>query len=204
MKNMRYILWSILCLSLFFSALTHAQDSQETEDAVPRYILDAIVVTASRTETPIKQVSGSIVVITADDIERSAQNTVAGVLRDAGGLSVVQTGGTGRNASVFLRGAESSYTLFMIDGVEVNDPMSPGRGYNPAHLSVDQVERIEVLYGPQSTLYGSDAIAGRRKHHYKAWGRKSENRGVHRRWRAGNVSKPGRNQRRNGSISVHV
>ena len=160
MKNMRYILWSILCLSLFSSALTHAQDSQETEDAVPRYILDAIVVTASRTETSIKQVSGSIVVITADDIERSAQNTVAGVLRDAGGLSVAQTGGTGRNASVFLRGAESSYTLFMIDGVEINDPMSPGRGYNPAHLSVDQVERIEVLYGPQSTLYGSDAIAG--------------------------------------------
>ena len=95
MKNMRYILWSILCLSLFSSGLTHAQDSQETEDAVPRYILDAIVVTASRTETPIKQVSGSIVVITADDIERSAQNTVAGVLRDAGGLSVAQTGGGG-------------------------------------------------------------------------------------------------------------
>ena len=133
---------------------------RKRRDAVPRYILDAIVVTASRTETPIKQVSGSIVVITAGDIERSAQNTVAGVLRDAGGLSVAQTGGTGRNASVFLRGAESSYTLFMIDGVEVNDPMSPGRGYNPAHLTVDQVERIEVLYGPQSTLYGSDAIAG--------------------------------------------
>ncbi len=129
-------------------------------DPVRWYILDTIVVTASRTETTLKQVSGSIVVISADDIERSGRNTVAGVLRDAGGLSVAQTGGTGRTASVFLRSAESAYTLFLIDGVEVNDPMSPGRGFNPAHLTVDQVERIEVLYGSQSTLYGSDAIAG--------------------------------------------
>ena len=160
MKYIRDILSLILGLCLFSVMPVHAQDTQDPADQEPRYIFDTIVVTASRTETPLNQVSGSITVITAEDIERSSQSTVAGLLRDVGGLSIAQNGGPGKNASVFLRGAESAYTLFMIDGVEINDPMSPGRSFSPAHLSVDQVERIEVLYGSQSTLYGSDAIAG--------------------------------------------
>ncbi len=151
---------SILSLSLLFALPSLAQNTQDTADQEPRYILDTIVVTASRTETPLNQVSSSIAVITAEDIERSSQSTVAGLLRDVGGLSIAQNGGPGKNASVFLRGAESAYTLFLIDGVEINDPMSPGRSFSPAHLSVDQIERIEVLYGSQSTLYGSDAVAG--------------------------------------------
>ena len=160
MLNKRTVIGSMLSLSLLCSVPVLAQQEPDTADQAPRYILDTIVVTATRVDTPLRQVSSSISVITAEDMERSGQTTVAGVLRDVGGLSVAQTGGTGANASVFLRGAESAYTLFLIDGVEVNDPMSPGRGYSPAHLTVDQVERIEVLYGSQSTLYGSDAIAG--------------------------------------------
>ena len=166
MKHIPHAIKAVLCFYLLSAAPGFAQNSQDPPDPAdpagqePRYILDTIVVTATKIETPLRQVSSSIAVITADDIERSSQNTVAGVLRDVGGLSMAQAGGTGKNASVFLRGAESSYTLFLIDGIEVNDAMSPGRGYNPAHLTVDQVERIEVLYGSQSTLYGSDAIAG--------------------------------------------
>ena len=163
MKHLRSTLKSVFCLILL-SALPgfaqEPQDTQDTADQAPRYILDTVVVTGNRIETPLRQVSSSIAVITAEDMARSGQTTVADVLRDIGGLSVAQTGGTGANASVFLRGAGSAYTLFLIDGVEVNDPMSPGRGYSPAHLTVDQVARIEVLYGSQSTLYGSDAIAG--------------------------------------------
>ena len=160
MINLRNALKSALCLSLFSAAPVLAQHTQDTADQTPRFILDTVVVTAARVETPLRQVSSTISVITAEDMERSGRRTVADVLRDVGGLSVAQNGGAGRNASVFLRGAESAYTLFLIDGVEVNDPMSPGRSYSPAHLTVDQVERIEVLYGSQSTLYGSDAIAG--------------------------------------------
>ena len=160
MKPIRDALSSFLGLCLFSVIPSHAQDTQDPADQEPRYIFDTIVVTASRTETPLNQVSSSITVITAEDIENSNQSTVAGLLRDVGGLSIAQNGGPGKNASVFLRGAESAYTLFLIDGVEINDPMSPGRSFSPAHLSVDQIERIEVLYGSQSTLYGSDAIAG--------------------------------------------
>ena len=163
MKHIPHAIKTVLCFYLLSAVPGFAQNPQDPADQVdqePRYILDAVVVTAAKIETPLRQVSSSIAVITADDIERSSQNTVAGVLRDVGGLSMAQAGGTGKNASVFLRGAESSYALFLIDGIEVNDAMSPGRGYSPAHLTVDQVERIEVLYGSQSTLYGSDAIAG--------------------------------------------
>ncbi len=158
--TMRSALASILGLCLLSATPGFAQTVQDTADQEPRYIFDTIVVTASKIETPLKQISSTITVIPAEDIERSTRSTVTGLLRDVGGLSIAQSGGPGKNASVFLRGAESSYALFMIDGVEINDPMSPGRGYSPAHLSVDQVERIEVLYGSQSTLYGSDAIAG--------------------------------------------
>ena len=162
MNNLRNALKSALCLTVLSAApiLAQNQNTQDTADQTPRFILDTVVVTATRVETPLRQVSSSIAVITAGDMERSGRHTVADVLRDVGGLSVAQTGGAGNNASVFLRGAESAYTLFLIDGVEVNDPMTPGRSYSPAHLTVDQVERIEVLYGSQSTLYGSDAIAG--------------------------------------------
>lgn len=165
MKSIRSALKSALCLSILSAAPglvenVLAQNTRDAADQTPRFILDTVVVTAARVETPLRQVSSSISVITAADMERSGRHTVADVLRDVGGLSVTQSGGAGKNASVFLRGAESAYTLFLIDGVEVNDPMSPGRSYSPAHLTVDQVERIEVLYGSQSTLYGSDAIAG--------------------------------------------
>lgn len=163
MKNLRSPLKTVFCLILFSAMPGFAQDTQDTQDTsdqAPRYILGTVVVTGNKIETPLRQVSSSIAVITAEDMARSGQATVAEVLRDVGGLSVAQNGGPGKNASVFLRGAESAYTLFLIDGVEVNDPMSPGRSYTPAHLTVDQVERIEVLYGSQSTLYGSDAIAG--------------------------------------------
>lgn len=160
MKYLQCTLKSVCCIVLLSAMPGFAQNTQDSADEAPRYTLDTVVVTGNRIETPLRQVSSSIAVITAEDIKRSSRTTVADVLRDVGGLSVAQNGGTGRNASVFLRGAESAYTLFLIDGVEVNDPMSPGRSYTPAHLTVDQVARIEVLYGSQSTLYGSDAIAG--------------------------------------------
>lgn len=119
-----------------------------------------VVVTATRLNTPAEEVGSSITVITDDQIDKMQKRTVLDVLRSVPALDVVQSGGPGGATSVFMRGAKSEHTLVLIDGVEMNDPISTGRGYDFAHLSVDGIERIEILRGPQSTLYGSDAIGG--------------------------------------------
>lgn len=122
--------------------------------------LGEIVVTATRDELPIEQVGSSITVITAKQIEQQQQQTVADALRMVPGLDVVRSGGAGQTASVFMRGADSRHTLVLIDGVELNDPSTTGGEYHFGFLTTDNIERIEVLRGPQSTLYGSHAIGG--------------------------------------------
>ncbi len=121
---------------------------------------DRIVVTATRTEQKVEDVASSVTVVTESDIEETQAKTACDALRNVPGLSVVQTGPVGGIVSVFMRGAKSQHTLVMVDGIEVSDPMSPGRGVNPANVTVDNIDRIEVIRGPQSTLYGSDAIGG--------------------------------------------
>jgi vitamin B12 transporter len=119
-----------------------------------------IVVTASRIETPAKEIATSVTVITKRQLEQTKKTTVIEALQEVLGLSILQTGPVGSSASVMLRGANSEHTLVMIDGVEVNDPITPARTYDFSHLRVEGIERIEILRGPQSTLYGSDAMAG--------------------------------------------
>jgi vitamin B12 transporter len=122
--------------------------------------LGEVVVTASRVETPAREVASSITVISAQEIREKQKTDVLEVLRSVPGLDVVRTGGPGKETAVFLRGAKSEQTLVLIDGVEMNDPTSPGRAYDFANLTTDNIERIEILRGPQSTLYGSDAMGG--------------------------------------------
>ena len=88
------------------------------------------------------------------------KTTVLETLQEVLGVTILQNGPAGGSASVFLRGANSEHTLVMMDGVELNDPISPSRSYDLSHLLVENIERIEILRGPQSTLYGSDAIGG--------------------------------------------
>lgn len=151
-----------LAATLAFSLCTASGVPAQTERAAAdtAYTLDTIVVTATRTGTPLKEVGSSISVVTKQDIERKQKETVFETLRGMPGLDAVQTGGPGKTASVFLRGADADYTLVLIDGVEMNDPIATGRSYDFANLTVDHVERIEILRGPQSTLYGSDAMGG--------------------------------------------
>jgi len=122
--------------------------------------VDKVIVTATRIETPVDEVGSDVTVIDKDKIKKSQKKTVAGLLRDVGSLDVVRTGGPGSMTSVFIRGAKSEHTLVMIDGIEMNDPISAGRSFNFADLTVDNIERIEIIKGPQSTLYGSDAMGG--------------------------------------------
>jgi vitamin B12 transporter len=137
-----------------FSLTAGQQESKKTD------IHHEIVVTASRIATPLKEIATSVTIITKQELEQTKKVTVIEVLQEVLGISILQSGPVGSSASVMLRGANSEHTLVMIDGVEVNDPITPARTYDFSHLRVEGIERIEILRGPQSTLYGSDAMAG--------------------------------------------
>ena len=145
----------ILIWIVFITGIAVAEVKREEE-----LTMEEIVVTASRIEEPVKEVASSVTVITGKEIEERKAKTVLEVLKGVPGLDVSQSGGPGRLTRIFIRGAKSEHTLIMIDGVEMNDPMDTGRGYDFSKLTMDNIERIEIIRGPQSTLYGSDAMGG--------------------------------------------
>jgi vitamin B12 transporter len=124
----------------------------------PEPTLPPVFVTSTRTEIPLEQVTTSASVITAKDIQAQEAETVLEVLRNVPGLDVVQTGSRGANTAVFIRGSESDHVLVLIDGVEVNSTTLGA--FNFAHLTTENIERIEILRGAGGTLYGSQAIGG--------------------------------------------
>jgi vitamin B12 transporter len=120
--------------------------------------LSPVVVTATRTETPIAEIPASVTVVAAEDIEQQQAEMVTEALRAVPGLDVAQNGSRGTTTSVFIRGAESDQTLVLIDGVEVNS-VTLG-AFDFSNLTTENVDRIEVLRGGGGTLYGSQAIGG--------------------------------------------
>ncbi|MCC6543487.1 MAG: TonB-dependent receptor [Nitrospirae bacterium] len=120
--------------------------------------LDEIIVTGSTTALPRSVIPASVTVITEKDINESGISNVSDLLRNVPGLDVVQPGGTGKASTVFIRGANSSHTLVLIDGIRVNSPTTGL--FDFADLSVDNIERIEIIRSPMSTLYGSEAMGG--------------------------------------------
>lgn len=139
----------------------HAQDAPalDEETVAEAVTLDAITVTPNRTPTPERAVGSAVTVVTGEELEEQQIRVVSDVLRQVPGVAVNRTGGVGDLTQVRIRGAEANQTLVMIDGIEVNDPAS-GSEFDFAHLLAQDIERIEVLRGPQSALYGSDAIGG--------------------------------------------
>lgn len=119
--------------------------------------LGDLVVTATRLDTPRASVPASVTVVTGEDLRRRGFRFVADWLKELPGATVVETGSFGSVTSLFLRGGESDYVKLLIDGVPANQP---GGSLNLAHLSAADVERIEVVRGPASVLYGSDAVTG--------------------------------------------
>ena len=121
---------------------------------------NTVLSTPNLTATPLNQTASSVTVITAEQILQRGQVNVAEVLRGVPGLDVVRNSTPGSPTSVFLRGAPNEHTKVLIDGIPANDPLSVGRGFDFSNLSVDNIEKIEIIRGPQSVLYGSDAIGG--------------------------------------------
>lgn len=121
------------------------------------FALPGVVVTATRVPLDRKALPTPVSVITASELRTSGVRTLADALRSVPGATVVRSGPTGAQTSLFMRGGESDYVQVLVDGVSVNDP---GGSFDFASLSVDRIERIEVVRGPVSVLYGSDAVAG--------------------------------------------
>ncbi len=120
-------------------------------------VLKPVVVTATRVPTRADAVTAAVTVISGASLRDRGVRTVADALRETLGATIVETNGPGSQTSLFLRGGESDYVKVLLDGVSLNQP---GGAYTFAHLTTDDVERIEIVRGPVSVLYGSDAVAG--------------------------------------------
>jgi len=121
---------------------------------------NTIVVTAGRQEQKLSEVAQSVSVIDSQEITRRQSIAVTDLLRTVPGVRVSATGGLGNLTSVFIRGANSDHTVALIDGVKINDPSSTAGGYDFGSLVTGNIDRIEVVRGSQSVLWGSQAIGG--------------------------------------------
>lgn len=160
---LRRALQSCVGLSLLIASSASAQQTAAPfTRTVPDTAtsLEEISVSATGVPTPTSQIGSSVTVLTAETLEQQQRRTVPDALQQVPGLNVVQTGGPGGQTSVFIRGANSNQTKVLIDGIDATDPSTPNGAFDFGQLLTDDLSRIEVLRGPQSGLYGADAIGG--------------------------------------------
>ena len=146
------LLGLLFCLPL----TAYGQDTSADDDQ----LVEELIVQASRLGQTSHEMGSSVHVITAEQLRVLGYDFVVDAIAAAPGVTINQNGPYGGAASVRIRGASSEQTLVLVDGIVVNDASSPGGGYNFARLDPENVARIEILRGPQSTLWGSDAIGG--------------------------------------------
>ncbi len=143
------------CTAVFLATLLGAADAPvQAQEPIP---LEGLVVTANRRPAPAWTVAARITVIEGEALQRAGIKYVADALRQVASLAVVRGGSFGATTSAFLRGGESDHVQVLVDGVSVNEP---GGRFDFGSMTVDGVERIEILRGPASALYGSDAVSG--------------------------------------------
>jgi len=145
----------IFCCAVLASAgALHAEEPDDTA------LDDTLIVYGVRLDQPATEVGSSVSVLTADEIEALGSSFVLDAIATMPGVTINQNGSFGGVATVRIRGASSAQTLVIIDGVIANDPSSPGGGFDFARMDPANIDRVEVLKGPQSTLWGTDAIGG--------------------------------------------
>ena len=121
---------------------------------------EVVVVTATRTPQPASKTGASVSVITGEDLQQQQIDVLSDALGQQPGMTVVRTGGAGQPTTIGVRGAPAGQTLVLIDGVRLGDPSSTDGGAIIADLMANNIDRVVVLRGPQSTLYGSSAMGG--------------------------------------------
>ena len=120
--------------------------------------LEETIITATRTPVALDAVDAPVIVITRQDIERSMASDVSEILQGHAGLEIARNGGPGQTTSLFTRGTESNHTVVLIDGVRINPGTIGGAALQ--NIAPESLERIEIVKGPRSSLYGTDAIGG--------------------------------------------
>lgn len=141
--------------SFCFPAFTFSEQRDDSSDI---QTLDPVIVSATKTPVPLTQVTSAVEVLTEKDLKRRKVKTVVEALRLTQGTAVFQNGGPGGGATVRIRGGSSSQTLVLIDGAIVNS--ATVGSFNFANLTIDNIEKIEIVRGAQSTLWGADAMSG--------------------------------------------
>ena len=151
------LLMVVAALFVFAQIVCHAQEPTPTPSPHEAEA-EAVVVSATRFDIPLDQSPSSVSVITSQDIEQKQIQRVSDALREVPGLSVVQTGTAGQLTSVFMRGLPSEDVQVLLDGIPINQGLSGAMNF--ADFTTDDIDRIEVVRGPQSTIYGPRALAG--------------------------------------------
>jgi vitamin B12 transporter len=145
---------TIIALTFFILAAAAADADAQAADTAK---LGTVVVSASKVPRPAATLSQAVTVLSGDDLRARGVTRVSDALREVPGATLVQSGSYGALTSLFLRGGESRYTKVLIDGVPVN---APGGSFDFSHLTTDNIDRIEIVRGPASVLYGADAVTG--------------------------------------------
>ena len=123
--------------------------------------LEPVIVTATVAPTPLDQTTAPVTIISREQIAAQQATSVTELLRQVPGVHIDQAGARGGISSVYVRGSDPNFTVVLIDGVKVNDPTnSRGGSFDFSTLSTDNIERIEIVRGPLSAVYGSGALSG--------------------------------------------
>ena len=146
---------SSLLTSFFFSVFAFVAPALAQ---APASILSPVVITGSREPTPLDRLVGDVVVIDAERIRASSADSLEDLLRREGGVQLSRNGGPGQVAGLFLRGSAASSTLVLVDGVRIGSATLGQVDF--AAIGLGQIERVEILRGPASSLYGADAVGG--------------------------------------------
>lgn len=160
MRKRTFLAASSLCLNGFIGVASYSTQASASSAANMNDAPDALIVTATNIETPVYQLGHALTVFDQQDIERSKPVLLTDMLIQSAGVTMTRVGGPGQASTVRIRGGDSDHVLLVIDGVRMTDPATTGGGSDFSEIMIGDISQIEILRGPQSTLWGSQAISG--------------------------------------------